>query len=201
MVFRDHITAGSRPSLFVKALVASEIRVDAAADVNDRPGVRVVDFNKGTTDTVTVTVDGAPTILTEGTEFLAATSNVVTAASIAAAITAVAGVTAQRIDDVIYVIPDAGVNTLTLATGDPEAWSVFGFTTPGTPQTLVAQETTRIDLPVGAFDPLNKVAILNVLRGKVSADLRSPIPVRSYFRMPTRLRATTGHPGGWPVGP
>jgi hypothetical protein len=200
MVFRDHITPNARPFLFVKALVDAQIRVDSAPDVDAKPAVRVIDFAKGAGDTITLTVNGAPTVLTEGANFLAATSDIVTAASIAAAITSsAAGVTAQRVGEVVYVVPGATVTSLTLASSDPEAWSVYGFTTPGTPQTLVSQQTVRIDLPVSAA-PLDKVSILNVLSGKVSADLRSMIPVRSYLRQPYTLRATTGHSGGWPVG-
>jgi hypothetical protein len=200
MVFRDHITPNAIPSLYVKAITDAEIRVDAAPDVDAKPAVRVVDFTRGGTDTLTITVDGgAPVVLTEATEFLAATSNVVTAASIAMAVTAVPGVTAERVGEVVYVVPDAGTVSVELASGDPEAWTVFGFTTPGTPQTLISQQTVRVDLPTSSA-PLDKVSILHVLSGKVSADLRSLVPVRTYFRQPTTLRATTGHAGGWPVG-
>lgn len=71
----------------------------------------------------------------------------------------------------------------------------------GTPQNLTVQETTKVDLPVGAFVAINKVSALHVLSGRVSADLRSPIPVRTYFRQPTALSGNTGHDGGWPVAP
>ena len=66
---------------------------------------------------------------------------------------------------------------------------------------LGVQETTKIDLPVGAFVAINKVSALHVLSGRVSADLRSPVPVRTYFRQPTSLSGNTGHSGGAPVAP
>ena len=79
--------------------------------------------------------------------------------------------------------------------------------TPGTPQTIAAQEAVQIDLPTGAFNLLNKVAVLRVISGKVSADLRTPVPVRSYLRQPgegfgsATMRSTTGRNNGWPTSP
>ena len=204
MVFRDHITSASAPVLFVKGLTDSRVRVDSSRNLDPRTGLRVVDFSNGSTDTVTITVDGTATVLTEASEFAAAISNNETAIRIAAAInTASIGVTAsvenQGVD--VFVVPDAGILDLTIACGDTTAWDPSPLTRFGTSQALIAQETLSIDLPVSAFDPINKVAYLRVQRGRVSVDLRSPIEVRSYFEMPTTLSATTGHRGGWPVAP
>ena len=62
-------------------------------------------------------------------------------------------------------------------------------------------EVQQFNLPVGAFDPLNKVTVLRLTRGRVSADLRSPGEFRTYFKQPTDLAGTTKNSGGWPTAP
>jgi len=204
MVFRDHITLAARPVLFVKALGDAEVRVDSSRNLDARTGIRVVDFSNGSGDTVTVTVDGTATVLTDGVEFTAAISDAETAIRIADAInTAAIGVTASveqnGVD--VFVAPGAGVTALTIATGDATAWSPAPLTIFGAPTALTTQSTLSINLPVGTFDPINKVAYLRVLSGRVSADLRSPVPVRTYFEQPSTLSPTTGGSGGWPTAP
>lgn len=208
MVFRDHILAAARPVLYVKGLVDSTFRVDASRNLDIRAGLTVVDYTNGATDTITLTVNGAATVLTEGTEFSATGSNVITAINIRDAINVAAvGLTAVVEGESVYLTADYTVETLVVASGDATAWDPTGFTVYGTLQTLVAGEVVAVELPTGTFDPINKVAYLNVLSGRVSADLRSPVEVRSYFRMPgsaygsATLNDTTGHPGGWPTSP
>jgi len=64
-----------------------------------------------------------------------------------------------------------------------------------------AGTSSEITLPSGSSDPLKKVSFLRVLNGRVSVDLRSPVPVRTYLRQPYSLSPTTGHAGGWPTSP
>jgi hypothetical protein len=215
VVLRDHITMGATPVLYVKAKRATRIRVDASRDLDPRTGIRVQDWTTGAGETITVTVDGSPTVFTEGAQFTASVSNVVTALSIVAGINTLLGpagtgvltasVDVNGVD--VYIEPAFGVEEITLASSDLPAWSPAPLTTFGATQDLVAQETVAVDLPIGTFDPLNRVAFLRVLRGEVSADLRSPIPCRTYLKQPgepfgtAALKATTGHPGGWPTSP
>lgn len=208
MVMRDHIIQAARPVIYVKGLTNATIRVDSGRNIDDRTGVRVYDYTAGATDTITLTVDGAATVLTEGTQFDAVTSNEITAENIRDAInTASIGLTAVAEGADVLVVPDFGIETVTVATSDANAWSVAGLTIFGALQTVVAGEVLAVELPVSTFDPLNKVNYLNVLSGKVSADLRSPVEVRTYFQMPgsaygqASLNPTTGQPGGWPSAP
>lgn len=204
MVFRDHITNAAQPQLYLRALADSVIRVDAGHTLDLRSGLRVVDYTNGAGDTVTITVNGTGTVLTEGVDFAAVTSNEITALNIKNAINAAytAGdIVGEAVGDDIYLNADHTVNTLTVATSDATAWNSNEFTDWGALQTLSIQESDKIALPPGVFDPLNKVCALNVLSGRVSADLRSLVPVRTYFQMPETLRATTGHPGGAPTSP
>ena len=69
-------------------------------------------------DTATVTVNGTATVLTEGVNWTAATSNDATATSLAAAIDAISGVAAAAVAAVVYVTPDDSTYTLTVASGD-----------------------------------------------------------------------------------
>jgi len=215
IVLRDHITMGATPVLYVKAKRAARIRVDASRDLDPRTGIRVLDFSTGGGETITVTVDGAATVFTEGAQFTASINNIVTALSIVDGINTLlgaggSGVLTASVDvngvDVLLA-PAFGVETLVVGSSDFLAWSPAPLTTFGATQDLVAQETVAVDLPIGAFDPLNKIAFLRVLRGEVSADLRSPIPCRTYLKQPgepfgiAALKATTGHPGGWPTSP
>jgi hypothetical protein len=204
MVFRDHITAAAQPQLYLRALTDSVIRVDAGHTLDLRPGLRVVNYTNGAGDTLTITVNGTPTVRTEGVDFGAVTSNEITALNIKNAINAAytsGDVVAEVVGADIYLNTDHTVDTLTIATSDATAWNSDEFMEWGPLQTFSSQESDKIALPPFTFDPLNKVCVLNVMRGKVSADLRSLVPVRTYFQMPTSLRATTGHPGGWPTSP
>src|SRR3989304_7917596 len=65
--------------------------------------------------TVTVTVNGSATVLTEGVDWTAATSNNATATSLAAAIDAVRGVSATASSAVVRIVPDTGTYGLTIA--------------------------------------------------------------------------------------
>lgn len=208
MVFRDHLLQAARPVLYVKGITPATIRVDAGRNIDDRSGARVYDYTAGATDTLTLTVNGVATVLTEGTEFDAVISNEVTAVNIRDAInTASIGLTAVAEGADVLVVPDSTVETLVVATGDANAWAVTGLTIYGALQTVVTGEVLAVELPTGTFDPINKVCYLTVLDGKVSADLRSPVEVRTYFKMPgeaygtATLNSTTGDSGGWPSSP
>ena len=203
MVFRDHIPDSMRPVLYVKSLVSAEWRVDSSRTLDSRAGFVVVDFTNGTTDTVTLTVNGgAPTVLTEGSEFDATISNDNTALEIAGAInTAAVGLTATAEGNKVFVLPDPGTVTFTLDSGDDTAWEHDSLALVGSVTTQSQSGlTAEIELPVGT-DPTKAVSFLRVLKGRVSVELRSPVEVRSYFRQPLALAPNTGHPGGWPVAP
>lgn len=81
--------------------------------------LQVLDFAQLNTDnaTVTVTVNGTATVLTEDVEWDAATSNDATATSLAAAISALAGVTATATTDTVTVVPATGLSATGLTTG------------------------------------------------------------------------------------
>jgi hypothetical protein len=70
--------------------------------------VTVSDYASMGTSTVTVTINGAATVLTAGTSFTAETSNDVTATNLAVAIAALTGVGAAAVGAVVTVTPDAG---------------------------------------------------------------------------------------------
>ena len=203
IVHRDHILTDARPVLFLKAHIASEVRLDSSYNLDDRPGIRVFDYTNGAGDSITLTVDGSGTTLTEGVDFTASTSNAVTAMSIADAINAASiGLTATAQEDLVFTVPDLTVKTLVITTSDSTAWDVPGLAVLGPTQTLVAGETVSLTLPAGVvFDPLRKVSFLRVLSGRVSADLRSFGEVRTYFRQPSTLSGSTGSTGGWPKAP
>ena len=206
MVFRSHIAPTHRPVLYLKALVATTLRVDESRTLDDRAGLRVIDYTAGATDTVTLTVNGgAPTVLTEGTEFDAVVSNDQTAINIADAInTAAIGLvaTTEINQSFVYIAPDPAfrpvITSFTVVSSDPTAWTEQVLATPGTLVTLSRGETTSLTL--GA-DPIKIVSFLKIFQGRVSADLRSPVECRSYFRQPSTLSGNTGHPGGWPITP
>jgi len=102
----------------------------AGANLVLAPGIgrrlfTVVSFAAGAGDTITLTVDGAATVLTEGVNFTAAVSNAATAASMAAAInTALATVFATVSGASVLVRKSRTVSSLVIATGDPAAWTV-----------------------------------------------------------------------------
>jgi predicted RecA/RadA family phage recombinase len=81
--------------------------------------LQVLDFTQlGTDDaTVTVTINGVATVLTEGTDWTASVSDDSTATSLAAAIDALTGVTAAAVTDTVTVVPATGVSAVNLTTG------------------------------------------------------------------------------------
>lgn len=93
------------------------------ADASVVPGigrrfVTIVDYTGLGTDTVTVTIDGSDNVLTEGSEWTAATSNDATASSLASAVDALTGVSATAVSAVVYITPDEGTLEVRLAVGD-----------------------------------------------------------------------------------
>ena len=86
--------------------------------------VTVVDYTLGAGNTVTVTVNGSATVLTEGVDFDAVTSNNATADEINVALSGVSGFSLTTVGAVVYVQPDPGTYSLTLATDDVTAWTV-----------------------------------------------------------------------------
>jgi len=79
----------------------------------------VLDFAQLDSDnaTVSVTINGVVTVLTEEVEWNAATSNDATATSLAAAISALTGVTATATTNVVTVVPASGIAATSLAIG------------------------------------------------------------------------------------
>jgi hypothetical protein len=78
--------------------------------------LEVLAFGALTGTTVTVTINGTPTVLTEGTEWTAATSNAATATSLATAIAAIAGVGATAVGAEVRVTRDDGTGEVALST-------------------------------------------------------------------------------------
>lgn len=116
--------------------------------------VTIVDFAQGALDTITVTVNGTATVLTEGTDFAAATSNNVTATNLATAINALAGVAASASAAVVLVTPDDTTYSVALATSDTN----FATVTQGTNGAvnigygdLLAIGPTNVTLASGIF--------------------------------------------------
>lgn len=206
MVFRSHIPAAHSPTLYIKGLTDARFRVDESRSLDERAGFQVLSFAAGTGDTISLTVNGGgATVLTEGVDFDAVVSNAETALQIAAAInTAAIGLTAttEAGQPFVYVAPTAnsGVETFTLASSDTAAWTPLPLAFTGTVRTLITGQTLSILLPVST-DPLKTVIFLRMLSGRVSADLRSPVEVRTYLRQPATLSPNTGHAGGWPTTP
>lgn len=87
--------------------LAADLAIDNAAHT-----IQVLDYATlagGTPPTITVTIDGAATVLTEGTDWTAETSDEATAINIAAAIAALTGVNcAAPSTDTLTVIPATG---------------------------------------------------------------------------------------------
>jgi predicted RecA/RadA family phage recombinase len=79
--------------------------------------ISVVTYGSLSGKTVTVTINGVPTVLTEGAGWTAATSNNATATSLASAIDALTGVTAAAVSADVTVVPATGIAATTLATG------------------------------------------------------------------------------------
>lgn len=89
------------------------------SDVRIAPGsgtrwVEIIDFTQ-VGDTITVTVDGSDTVLTENTDFNGETSDDVTATNLAVAIDAISGVSASATLAVVNVTLDVGTYQLVLA--------------------------------------------------------------------------------------
>jgi len=204
-VCRGHIPATMRPTIYIKALAPTELRLDESKSLDDRAGLQVLDYSSGATDTVTLTVDGgAPTVLTEGTEFDAVVSNAETAIQIAAAINAAAvGLTAttEEGQPFVYVAPTphSGVKTFSLASSDASAWTEQSLAAVGAVVSLGTGHTTTVEM--ASLDPMNTVAFLRIFKGSVSLDLRSVVDVRTYLRQPATLSGNTGSSGGWPTTP
>ena len=81
--------------------------------------LQVLDFAQLATDdaVVTVTINGVAFVLTEGTDFAAETTDDVTATNLAAAIDALAGVSATATTDTVTVVPSTGITAALHATG------------------------------------------------------------------------------------
>lgn len=90
--------------------------------------VTVDDYNNCGTDTVTVTIDGSASVLTEASEWTAATSNAATATSLASAIDALTGVSASATAAVVYVTKDDTTSAITLAEGDATCTTIANGT-------------------------------------------------------------------------
>jgi len=205
-VCRGHIAPNMRPTLYIKAFVPTELRLDESKTLDDRAGFEVLDYTAGAGDTITLTVNGgAPTILTNGVEFTAAISNNETAIRIANAINVAAiGLTATFVvgSAFVFVAPTAPnvaplVKTFTLDSSDLAAWTHNNLASIGSLITLGTQHMTELDL--GTRDVMDLVGFLRILSGKISLDLRSPVEVRTYLRQPATLSGNTGQPGGWPT--
>jgi len=81
--------------------------------------LQVLDYAQLATDDaeVTVTINGTATVLVEGTDFTAETSDDVTATNLAAAIEALTGVKASAATDTVTVVPGTGTKATGLALG------------------------------------------------------------------------------------
>lgn len=97
-----------RPVSAVLGLATNALAADLLIAGNT---LTVLDFAQLNTDnaTVTVTVNGTATVLTEDAGWDAATSNDATATSLAAAIAAVAGLHATATTNVVTVVPNTGL--------------------------------------------------------------------------------------------
>jgi hypothetical protein len=103
----------------VPAVVTLETDALAADLLIDGLTLQILDFAQLATDnaTVTVTVNGITTVLTEGTDWTAETDDETTATNLAAAIADVAGVKAAAVDDTVTVTPATGLTATELTTG------------------------------------------------------------------------------------
>jgi predicted RecA/RadA family phage recombinase len=77
----------------------------------------IVTYSALSGKTVTVTVNGVATVLTEGVNWTAATSNNATATSLATAIDGVTGVTAAAVSADVTAVPGTGITAASAATG------------------------------------------------------------------------------------
>lgn len=81
--------------------------------------LQVLDYAQLASDNaeVTVTINGAATVLVAGTDWTAATSDDATATSLASAINALTGVNAAAVTDTVTVTASTGVSLASTATG------------------------------------------------------------------------------------
>lgn len=81
--------------------------------------LQVLDYAQLASDNaeVTVTINGTATVLTEGTDWTAATSNNATATSLALAINGLTGVNAAAVTDTVTVTASTGATAASTATG------------------------------------------------------------------------------------
>jgi hypothetical protein len=86
--------------------------------------VAIDDYNNCGTDTVTVRIDAADSVLTEASEWTAATSNAATATSLASAIDALTGVSAVSSAANVFVTPDITTASIYLTEGDATCTTV-----------------------------------------------------------------------------
>ncbi len=100
---------------------ADNVAIGSGSVANQLAVISVIDFSLGAGDTITLTQPGpVVTVLTEGVDFTAASSNAVTAVSIETAINLISGLTAVRTSAVVAV--SGGL--IDLQTGDVTAWTV-----------------------------------------------------------------------------
>jgi len=123
-VFGASITTFSS-RLSVPGLGTNSQQFGAGAVAAATSRITVIDYTQGVGDTVTVTqADGTVTVLTEGVDFTAATSNAVTAESIRTAINTISGITGSAGSG---VFPGDRVDVFgdmtAVATSDPAAWT------------------------------------------------------------------------------
>lgn len=100
-------------------LASTALAADLAID-HDALTLQVLDYATlagGTPPTVTVTINGTATVLTEGTEWTASVSDDNTATSLASAIDALTGVSAAAVTDTVTVTPKTGVVSTSAANG------------------------------------------------------------------------------------
>lgn len=200
-VFRDVPLASRKAIMRLKGLTDSTYRVQASTDLDERLRYQVLDYTAGGGETLTITVNGTAEVLTEAVDFAATTSNEGTARAIALAINAnatlaAAGITAESYGDVVLLAADESkVNSLVLATSNAAAWEPSGDY--GTFASLVNQGLGEFEFPTSG---LYRVFFLKLgPNSRVSADIRSPVEVRTYLRQPDDNRGRTGDPGGGPT--
>ena len=100
----------------------------------------VIDYTGLSGDTLTINGDGfTNTVLTEGSEWTAATNNNTTAASLQSAIDGITGLTATVVGAIIEVTADSGSNITTFTSGDGTNLSAQAASIDGTAATKNAE--------------------------------------------------------------
>lgn len=116
--FTTEASGNTLVGVALKPIVAAAVALATDADPTDLAIVgftlQVLDYAQLASDNaeVTVTVNGVATVLVEGTDFTAETSDDVTATNLAAAIDALAGVSASAATDTVTVVPSTGITAL-----------------------------------------------------------------------------------------